>query len=314
MILILILLPLISFSQFNIGIIESSKTNLAINAASIYSLRKINSTYTGNAIRVRRSNDNTEQDIGFTSLGDLDTTSLKNFVSSNSAFITTWYSQGDSSSVNFTQATALNQPRIILNGIIDRVNGKVSIFFNGTSQFMTVQSSTQKFAFLHQTGLSSIYFVGTYLTDTSSRVIINNNNTASANSGYSIYQEANNIITSSVSRGVGGGAFTSVITSQNNFTTTNVISILTNELDNNNPTASNRNKLYYNNGNSIATNILTNTPSSLNATNNLTLGKASTSNLFYFNGYMNEIILYKGDKTQFRTKILNNINSYYGIY
>lgn len=45
-----------------------------------YSLRKLRTAYTGNAIRVRRSSDNTEQDIGFTSAGDLDQTALTNFV------------------------------------------------------------------------------------------------------------------------------------------------------------------------------------------------------------------------------------------
>jgi hypothetical protein len=46
-------------------------------------MRKINSGYTGSAIRVRRSGDNSEQNIGFTSNGDLDTTSLLSFVGSN---------------------------------------------------------------------------------------------------------------------------------------------------------------------------------------------------------------------------------------
>ncbi len=34
--------------------------------AGAYGLRKLSSSYTGSAIRVRRSSDNTEQDIGFT--------------------------------------------------------------------------------------------------------------------------------------------------------------------------------------------------------------------------------------------------------
>ena len=51
-------------------------------AAAAYSLRKLDKDYAGNAIRVRRSNDNTEQDIGFSG-NELDTTSLKSFVGSN---------------------------------------------------------------------------------------------------------------------------------------------------------------------------------------------------------------------------------------
>ena len=44
-------------------------------AAAAYSVRKLRNAYTGSAIRVRRSSDNTEQDIGFTALGELNTTS-----------------------------------------------------------------------------------------------------------------------------------------------------------------------------------------------------------------------------------------------
>ena len=50
------------------------------NDAVAYSLRKLRSAYIGSAVRVRRSSDNTEQDIGFTTEGELDTTSLLSFV------------------------------------------------------------------------------------------------------------------------------------------------------------------------------------------------------------------------------------------
>ena len=45
------------------------------NAAAAYSVRLLRTAYTGSAIRVRRSSDNAEQDIGFVS-GSLDTSSL----------------------------------------------------------------------------------------------------------------------------------------------------------------------------------------------------------------------------------------------
>jgi len=44
--------------------------------AVAYSVRLLSSTYTGKALQVRRSSDNATQDIGFTSNGDLDTTTL----------------------------------------------------------------------------------------------------------------------------------------------------------------------------------------------------------------------------------------------
>jgi len=45
-------------------------------AGAAYSLRKISNTYSGSAIRVRRSTDNAEQNIGFDASGNLDSVSL----------------------------------------------------------------------------------------------------------------------------------------------------------------------------------------------------------------------------------------------
>ncbi|RYY99466.1 MAG: hypothetical protein EOO11_04820, partial [Chitinophagaceae bacterium] len=42
-------------------------------ASPAYALRKLSNAYAGKAVQVRRSSDNTTQDIGFTANGDLDT-------------------------------------------------------------------------------------------------------------------------------------------------------------------------------------------------------------------------------------------------
>ena len=52
-------------------------------AAAAYSLRKLRNDYTGSAITVRRSSDNTSTNIGFDGNGNLDTTALTTFVGSN---------------------------------------------------------------------------------------------------------------------------------------------------------------------------------------------------------------------------------------
>ena len=106
-----------------------------------YALRKLDKDYTGNCIRIRRSNDNTEQDIGFTANGDLDTAAMKTFVGNNNGFVVTWYNQADSSGVfgirNATQSTANNQPQIITSGTIDRIDGDIVITAaSGTSRHL----------------------------------------------------------------------------------------------------------------------------------------------------------------------------------
>lgn len=92
-----------------------------------YSMRKISSTAT-NCIRVRRSDNNAEQDIGF--VGDeLDTTSLLSFVGANDGFVTTWYDQSGNSK-DAINATAATQPRIVLGGVLETKNTKPAIYFN----------------------------------------------------------------------------------------------------------------------------------------------------------------------------------------
>jgi hypothetical protein len=101
-------------------------------AAAAYSVRLLKSDYTGNAIRVRRSSDNAEQNIGFDGSGNLDTTALTSFCSGTNGFVTTWYDQSGNG-VNVTQGTATQQPQIVSGGSVLLVNGKPAIFSNGTN-------------------------------------------------------------------------------------------------------------------------------------------------------------------------------------
>jgi len=92
-----------------------------------YSMRKISSTAT-NCIRVRRSNDNAEQDIGFVS-DELDTTSLLSFVGVNDGYVTTWYDQSGNGRDAFN-GFAVPQPRIVRLGVLETKNTKPAIYFS----------------------------------------------------------------------------------------------------------------------------------------------------------------------------------------
>ncbi len=115
---------------FNFVPSEASGSSYLLDTYSAeggYSMRKISSTAT-NCIRVRRSDNNAEQDIGF--VGDeLDTTSLLSFVGANDGFVTTWYDQSGNSrdAINFTATT---QPRIVNSGVLETKNTKPAIYFN----------------------------------------------------------------------------------------------------------------------------------------------------------------------------------------
>ena len=285
-------------------------------AAAAYSLRKMDKDYTGNAIRVRRSNDNTEQDIGFLASGELDTNSLKTFVGANSGFITTWYSQGDSTSVNFTQTTAVRQPRIVNSGTIERINNKPSILFTtaASPMLMTVINSASKFAFLHQTGLWSFVWVGAHNSLSNRRVLIDNCDFATNRRGYFLVQNINGGLESYILRALSGTTNSTNITG-NNYLKLDTLQIIYNELDNENATASQRNKLYFNGGNAVNNNTSTSAASAATtASFDLRICARANSGDLVWLGYVSEIIIFKGDNTANRTGIRDNINTFYGVY
>jgi hypothetical protein len=100
-------------------------------AAVAYSLRKLRTDYSGSAIRVRRSSDNTEQDFGFVN-NVLDEAALLSFCGSGNGFVTTWYDQSGNSN-NGVQTTAANQPQIVTSGVVNKINSKPSMSLDGSN-------------------------------------------------------------------------------------------------------------------------------------------------------------------------------------
>jgi hypothetical protein len=126
---------------FPFGFMQSQGQPLLLdlypNAAVAFSVRKLRTAYSGSAIRVRRSSDNAEQDIGFVS-GYLDTTSLLSFCGLFNGFVTTWYDQSGNGK-NAVQTTAATQPRIVNGGVLETLTGvgtpKACVNFQGTQWF-----------------------------------------------------------------------------------------------------------------------------------------------------------------------------------
>ena len=124
------------------------------NAAAAYSLRQLTAAYTNSAIKVRRSSDNTETNIGFNLSGDLDTTALLAFTGTgalDNGFITTWYDQSGYA-LNATQTTAINQPQIVSAGSVLLQNGKPTAKFDGANDFLQSPNTVVV------NGLSNLHF------------------------------------------------------------------------------------------------------------------------------------------------------------
>lgn len=124
--------------------VSASSGGANSSVAIAYSVRQLKTTYEHTAItppaavsgftnsssplvRVRRSSDNNQLDIGYDANGYLDTATLKTFVGAGSGFISVWYDQSGNSR-DALQSTQAAQPRIVNAGVVERnVNGYISI-------------------------------------------------------------------------------------------------------------------------------------------------------------------------------------------
>jgi len=269
-------------------------------AAGAYSLRKLRTAYTGNAIRVRRSNDNTEQDIGFAG-NDLDTASLKTFVGANSGFVTTWYDQSTNAR-NAAQTTAANQPRIINAGTVERIAGEPSIFFDGSNDFFAANGVSgditgedkpfSNYSVLNKTNTNTQGNIVSLGRTTDANPFIQVSLNATSQFSYAIRDNAGTQVIRNAS-GISYSANTNYLFTT--ITTGTAVSFYINSTD----------RTPVTNSANVGTLTL----------NTFTIGVLQRNTLAnYYGGYISENIIYASDNSSNRTGIEININSYYGIY
>ena len=136
-------------------------------ASVAYSSRQLSLTAT-NAMRVRRSSDNSEQDIGFVD-GELDTTSLLTFVGGSNGFITTWRDQ-TANGKDLVNSTASQQPAIATAGVLNTINSKPNFSFDTSSIGNLVSASS----FSCRTGFV-VYQIDSATTPTNQRLLFDSN-------------------------------------------------------------------------------------------------------------------------------------------
>lgn len=267
--------------------------NTYTGATSAYSLRKLNTKYAGSAIRVRRSSDNTEQNIGFSG-NSLDVSALTTFVGANNGFIVTWYDQSGNG-YNMTNSTATQQPTIVSGGTVLSDAYGYYISFDGSNDNL-IGTTNGVDGILTQGDVSySIYFVG--LTTGTEQTYISQgdagtNNTlgfsTQATTGYGLqYWYANDMSTNV------------------DFRNTNIIAGLTYVVGGTRTTSIN------------ALSNTTDTPGAHaqgQAAQPLYIGRAGFASSFYLNGRFRELVVYNINKSADTSAIKSNMNSYYGIY
>lgn len=105
------------------------------------SVRRLLSAYIGPCLRVQRSSDNTQQDIGFTATGWLDTGALATFCGSGDGVVTTWYDQSSKGN-NATQSNQVAMPYVMQAGVAVKTQGTPSLYFLPTNGFMVLTASS----------------------------------------------------------------------------------------------------------------------------------------------------------------------------
>jgi hypothetical protein len=256
------------------------------NASAAYSLRLLRTAYSGSAIRIRRSGDNSETDIGFLSNGDFNAASATAFCiaggGTQNGFVVTWYDQSGNAN-NVTQIIAANQPQIVSGGTIVSINSKSSINFDGNDLLIKtglgLNTATTCFSVYRNTSL-----VGNPNVFSTGLVAVSTQKAFGLNSGTGFQR-------------IFAGSSLQF----------NVASVV------------NTHYLGYNLFNGASSQIAINGASSIvgdagtNSNTDLSIGAGLAASNFMIGG-IQEIILYATNRSANKTEIESNINSYYGIY
>jgi len=119
-------------------------------AAAAYSVRRLSSSYEGSLIQVERASDNTTQDIGYDSNGDLDTAAIATFCSGTNCTVRTWYDQSSNGN-DAVQTTQANQPTIYTGGAVILENGEAAMNLTdgqGFTMTSAIGAGADKYPFL----------------------------------------------------------------------------------------------------------------------------------------------------------------------
>jgi hypothetical protein len=252
-------------------------------AAVAYSLRKLSSTYNGSAIRVRRSSDNTEMNIGFNSDGSLNTSALLTFVGGGSGYVTTWYDQSGNKK-NATRTVASDQPIIVSSGSIVNDSSLPCINFDSYRPLLTPTITySSAFTIAHVTTQTTV----NYLLGSSTGGIIYNGSLYGAGANFGAYDGSN-------FRAITGGNLNRNL-GYFNMKTSKLFVSLNNSSDTDTGSFSTSLTL----GGDV-----------LNGVGGRDVGIDG----LYFKGKIQEIILFTSEQSANKSGINTNINNYYSIY
>ena len=264
-------------------------------ASAAYSVRKLSNTAI-KYMRVRRAvSPFDEQDIGFTAGGDLDEAAIVAFGGSDVLTVSAWYDQSGQSR-HATQITPSRQPQIYDGAAVITDNGKPCVEFDGANDFLdtsfiwTDYADSSYFAVLQNVGA----------TLNADKRIVAFGNTSTNTPMWAPIQTSNTTSTCSYLRGdtVGAQVFQANSSSAG-------FGLMSVHID------SSGYDSYKNGGNNISINVSWGTYT----LNTFALGAVvRTAPIAFYDGKLQEVIVFDNNKESNRTAIETNINTYYDVY
>ena len=253
------------------------------------SLRKLRNAYTGSAVRVRRSSDNAEQDIGFNGANEIDTAVLKTFIGANTGYVVKWYDQSGNAN-DASQSTTTQQGAIVISGAVQRTNGKVSVYFDGDDAYNTATVSLNTYLYISAIFKASNNFI----------IAEHSTNAYTNGDGFFYLTDANApwFFSRSSAFYYCSGSISWAGTNQ----------VLTTLSNNSSGAAYYKNGVVQNNG-TVNGSSLSNT----SYTDNIYLWSRANTSLI-ISGYAQETIIWDKDMASDRAAVELNTNTFYSIY
>jgi hypothetical protein len=282
-----------------IYLVDSNKRSVV----AAYSIRKLSKSYTGPCVRVRRSSDDTEYDVGFNGNGNLDENSLLGFLNGSDGFVSVWFDQSGLSR-HAVQSGSTQQPRIALAGVIDKENGKPCLFFDGSNDYLG--NNSVGVALSGNDAPKSLICVHKYVNATVNAQLVTCGRSTSQEPILALGTRSTTSVAYTYANrdDVGGASFPQIITNifANNTTLRMICVYNTGTLGN----IVINNEYVANNGNLDMGNV---------TYNQFAIGALWRSTPTSFaNVDIQEVIIYSTDEFQNRSIIETDINKYYKLY
>jgi hypothetical protein len=270
-------------------------------AVAAYSTRRVRNSYAGSAIKVRRSSDNAESDIGYLVTGALDETTLTTFAGAGDAFVTTWYDQSGNG-YNAVQATAASQPQIVASGVVVKEGSIPALNFDGANHRLALSSGMGA---LNNVGYAALFTVcRASAIDAVSRTAFWVSTAAAANPRFAMGQGvvANRFRFSG--RRLDATSTQAINSNTNHDAALRQVTAMAQYTD--------AAAYLYGNGTLTASSVSFQTAGSTEATDSVLIGIGGSSVATWI-GTVSELILYADDRTSTRAVIEANQIAYFGV-